>query len=90
MARPTKRQLISLAALASVSFADDIRVRYDGADRVETTERGDLLIRIGSERFTEKAPTAYQLVDRESVPVSAAFTVGPDHLVTIARSNDDL
>jgi hypothetical protein len=52
-----------------------IRVRVDGADAVELTSSGDLMIRRGERTIVQRAPVAYQEQGERREPVAARYIV---------------
>ena len=50
-----------------------IRLQFDGAERIEVGERGDLLLHLRDSVLRHKAPIAYQTSDGKRRPVRAAY-----------------
>jgi hypothetical protein len=59
--------------------ADPKQIRFsaEGADEVELTPSGDLLLHTPTGTLTQKKPIAYQLIDGEKYEVPASFSVHP-------------
>jgi hypothetical protein len=58
-----------------------IALRYDGAQRVEVTADGALIVASAAGQLHETAPVAYQEINGRLVPVAAAFAVATDGVV---------
>jgi hypothetical protein len=52
-----------------------VRIAFDGADRVEVTESGDLRIAIGAREVVQRRPRVYQEVDGQRRDLGAAYVV---------------
>ncbi len=50
-----------------------IKLSFNGADKVELTEKGDLIVHSGGEKLTLHAPVAYQEIDGKRATVKSAF-----------------
>jgi uncharacterized protein (TIGR03437 family) len=53
----------------------DIRMVFQGADRVKIDRNGDLVMRAGKSEYRHKSPSIYQEVAGKRVPVSGAWTL---------------
>ena len=50
-----------------------IRMRFDGADKLQITRQGELLITTGKARLIQHPPYAYQRLGNKQVPVTARY-----------------
>ena len=64
-----------------------IKIRYEGMQRLQTTDQGDLIIttRLGS--FTEKAPVIWQEVTGVRIPISGQYVTDETGRVTFGVNN---
>jgi uncharacterized protein (TIGR03437 family) len=53
----------------------DIRMAFQGADRVKIDRNGDLVMRAGRSEYRQKRPSIYQEIAGKRVPVSGAWTL---------------
>ncbi|MFK8013899.1 MAG: SBBP repeat-containing protein [Gammaproteobacteria bacterium] len=64
--------------LAPRADANDIRLRFDGAEGVELDQRGDLVVRVGGVEMIHSAPKLFQNVDGAQQDVAGGFAVQED------------
>ena len=66
----------------------DIRLGFDGADKLQVNPKGELLISAGKAQLIQHAPYAYQDIAGKRVPVSARYTLHK-HIVSLALGDYD-
>ena len=57
---------------------DRIRLRYEGATRVHTTDRGALAVETPAGGFEDAPPAAWQEIEGRRSPVAMAYALAPD------------
>jgi uncharacterized protein (TIGR03437 family) len=60
---------------------DDVRMRFHGADSLELTEDGNLLVSVGDNRMVHRRPFVFQEIDNQVREVAARYVIGKDNLV---------
>jgi len=55
--------------------SQNIRMTFQGADRVSIDQNGDLVVRTGKSEYRHKRPSVYQKVGGERVPINGAWTL---------------
>jgi hypothetical protein len=66
-----------------------IKLSFDGADKVELTEKGDLVVHSGAEKLTLHAPVAYQEIEGKRAAVKSAFKRVDDSRVAFEVASYD-
>jgi len=61
--------------LAPGTDPNEVQLRFKGADRLEITSDGDLLVHVGTTHLRQLKPIAYQLVGDQRTPVDAAYAL---------------
>ncbi len=60
---------------------DDIRVRYEGVERLWVNESGQLVIEKSEGELIEDVPLSHQIIDGEKVDIEAEYAVDKDNTV---------
>jgi len=68
-----QRQLEYDFVVAPHANPDQIRLRFEGADKVETDASGDLVLHSGNRELRQRRPVAYQDFDGVRTPIQAAY-----------------
>lgn len=79
-----QRQLEYDLVVSPGSDARDIKLQFDGADKIEVDAAGDLLLSLGETVIRQPKPVAYQEVSGERRAVEARYAVDPEGQVGFA------
>lgn len=71
----TQQQLEYDFVVAPGARSAQIRLRFDGIERLELTADGDLLLRTNAGVIQHRRPVAYQMRNGERVPVEASYAL---------------
>lgn len=69
--------------IAAQKKANQIKFKFEGADKIELTNTGDLKITTKLAAFTEKKTNAYQEKNGKKIEVATKFVLGKDKIVRI-------
>lgn len=61
--------------LAPNADADQIRIKFDGAENVSTDEKGNLIVKTANTRIVQQKPFAYQEIGGERKEIASRFVV---------------
>lgn len=79
------RQIEYDLEIAPKANASRIRIRFEGADFMRLSDRGDIVLTLGTEEVTQRAPVVYQRRrGGEIVAVEAAYKLDKDGAVRLA------
>ncbi len=70
-----QRQLEYDFKVAPQSNARQIEITFDGADKLELSEQGDLLIRLSDDQLVMHKPVTYQLVNGQRQFIETSFSI---------------
>ena len=66
-----------------------ITLRYDGADKITITKKGELVIDLGDQQVRQPAPEIYQVIDDQRRTVSGGYKLKDSKTVTFALGTYD-
>ncbi|HEX5430491.1 MAG TPA: SBBP repeat-containing protein [Bryobacteraceae bacterium] len=76
--------------LAPGADASQIRMRFEGADRVSVNARGEIELKLGSGNVIQRLPVAYQTrASGKQVPVKARYRLAADGTISLALGSYD-
>lgn len=75
--------------VAPQADSSSVRIRFDGVQRVELSNNGDLLLHAENNDVIQQAPVAYQTIASRRVPVDARYVLDSDGTASIALGEYD-
>ncbi len=75
--------------IAAGANPESIAIRFEGADRIEITEEGELVLKLGADEIRQPRPSLYQMVDGAPKAVAGGYRLLDPYTVGFALAQYD-